>query len=388
MNIIIFEDQLISNLKPFSLNHASFEVKTGMLSNLDRFKIAFSNDHLHFIVRNEIEDVLSDRYPDLSINPNEIPEGYCINGSIVWNDEYNHLLDEGSSDNNLIFYNNHKDITVDNFFNLESFGSELKNKSNLDKIDYLWDAIDFFPKKMNDDFNFLKVDKNYKFSTSSYFVSKEKISIDESVVVKPGCIFDATKGPIVIKENSVIDIGSKIQGPVYIDKDVFVSSGAKIKSGTLIGPGCKVGGEISNTIFHAYSNKVHDGFLGHSYVGEWVNIGAGTNNSNLKNNYSSIKFTFKDKTFDTNRIFLGSMIGDFTRIGISSMLNTGTYIGIGSNIFGGDFQKIYIKSFSWGKDSRVDFNKFIDTCIKMKKRRNEHLSDNEKELLEKLYNSF
>ena len=179
-----------------------------------------------------------------------------------------------------------------------------------------------------------------------FFINESKIVINKTAKIRPGCILDANKGPIIIDENVLVDIGSKIQGPVYIDKNSYISPGAKIRSMTLIGPGCKVGGEISNSIFHANSNKVHDGFLGHCYVGEWVNIGAGTNNSNLKNNYSNIKFIFKDKQIDTERIFLGSMIGDFVRIGISTMLNTGTYIGIGSNVFGAGFQNKFIAPFS------------------------------------------
>ena len=105
---------------------------------------------------------------------------------------------------------------------------------------------------------------------------------------------------------------------------------------------------MSCSIINDYSNKVHDGFLGHSFIGEWVNIGAGTNNSNLKNNYNKIKFNFGEKVIDTNETFLGSFIGDYTRIGISTMLNTGTYIGLGANIFGGGFQKQHITLFSWG----------------------------------------
>ena len=132
---------------------------------------------------------------------------------------------------------------------------------------------------------------------------------------------------------------------------------------TLIGPGCKVGGEISSSIFHANSNKVHDGFLGHSYIGEWVNLGANTNNSNLKNNYGSIRINIRGKEVNTGCQFLGSIISDYVRTGISTMLNTGTIIDIGANVFGGGFQPKYIQPFQWGNEDITELDKFFDTII-------------------------
>jgi hypothetical protein len=145
---------------------------------------------------------------------------------------------------------------------------------------------------------------------------------------------------------------------------------------------------VSSSVISNFSNKVHDGFIGDSFIGEWVNIGAGTNNSNLKNNYNNIKFSFNGKDYiDTGHQFLGSMIGDYTRIGISSMLNTGTYIGIGANIFGSGFQDKYIRSFSWGRDdAKTDFDKFINTCKKIYSRRNKQLTESEIVFLDFLYN--
>ena len=388
MNLIIFEDKLTSNLKPFTYNHASFEVKTGMYSNLDRFISIFSNYKIYLIVRSEIEDLISERFSFLDVNPKNIPKGFCINGTVVWKKEYNSLLSKKLINNNLFFYNEQGDISIEEFYLQDAFSIQSNIKNELLTIEYLWDAFDIFEKKVNEDFDLLKPVIDIKQDSSSYFINKNRIIINKNSNIRTGSILDAERGPIIIGENVTIDIGSKIQGPVFIDNNSYISPGAKIRPMTLIGPGCKVGGEISNTIFYANSNKVHDGFLGHSYVGEWVNIGAGTNNSNLKNNYGHIKFIFENKQINTERTFLGAMIGDYTRIGISTMLNTGTYIGIGSNVYGADFQDKFIKPFSWGKNEKVDFNKFIDTCIKMKKRRNENLSKTEKNLLEKIYSSI
>ena len=182
--------------------------------------------------------------------------------------------------------------------------------------------------------------------------------------------------------------GSIIQGPIYIDCDSVINNGAKLKGNILVGPKCKLGGEITDSIFLGYSNKQHDGFLGHSFIGEWVNIGANTNNSNLKNNYGKIRFHFPENIKNTNRMFLGVMIGDYTRIGISTMINTGSYFGLGSNIFGSGFQDKYIKSFSWGNNDVTEFNKLIETIKIMKSRRSESLKDSEISFLKNLYNSL
>ena len=149
-----------------------------------------------------------------------------------------------------------------------------------------------------------------------------------------------------------------------------------------------MGGEVSSSVISNFSNKVHDGFLGHSFIGEWVNIGAGTNNSNLKNNYSSVKFDFGDgnDSIITKEQFLGVFIGDYTRVGISTMFTAGTHIGLGSNIFGDGFQNKYIAPFSWGKNDKVDFDKFVITCEIIKKRRNIKMSKIDIDFLKELYN--
>ena len=178
------------------------------------------------------------------------------------------------------------------------------------------------------------------------------------------------------------------KGQIFIDnQDISKHSLYSLRKNISLGPNCKIGGEISNVIFQGYSNKQHDGFLGNSFIGEWVNLGANTNNSNLKNNYSKIKFNFSDRVIDTKKTFLGVMIGDFSRTGISTMINTGSYIGLGANVFGAGFQKKYINSFNWGEGEFVEFNKFIETIKIMKKRRSKELSDFEVLFLRNLYDN-
>ncbi len=386
MNLIIYEDQEIENLEPFTLNHASFEIKVGMYTNLDRFARFFNNYDIFLIVREEIAEIVSEKFPKYHVNPININSGYCINGGVVWNKKsHDMLLSKDIKESELFFYNQNKNLLLTDFYKQEYLNKKSVDQCNLLKINYLWDALDLFDESVKEDFNSLDLSKSLINEETTKCIKQNKIYVSKDATLRLGVILDAEKGPIIIRKNAVIDIGSIIQGPVLIEENAYISPGAKIRPSTLIGSGCKVGGEITNTIFHANSNKAHDGFLGHSYIGEWVNIGAGTNNSNLKNNYGKIKFNFKNKNIKTDRTFLGSMIGDFTRIGISTMLNTGTYIGLGSNVFGSGFQNKHIKSFSWGDDKIVDFNKMIDTCSKMMARRNKIITSAELKLLKRLY---
>jgi UDP-N-acetylglucosamine diphosphorylase/glucosamine-1-phosphate N-acetyltransferase len=379
MNLIIYEDYLTEQIKPFSINHAIFEIKTGLYSNLERFVNSFPKHKIYLIVRNEIEDVVRYKFPKFTVNPKVLPSAKCINSKVIWSDDYINLFTKES----LLYFHNESSISIDDFNKKVRSLKYIKDDSVI-KIDFIWDTIYLFNELIINDFK--KIDKKpIKKYDDVKFIKSNLIHIGDNVTLKPGVIIDASNGPVFIKDNVTIDIGSLVQGPVLIDSNSYISLGAKIRSGTLIGPNCKIGGEITNSIFHGKSNKVHDGFIGHSYIGEWVNIGAGTNNSNLKNNYSNVKFDFGKKIIDSKKIFLGTMIGDFSRISISTSINTGTFIGLGSNIFNHSFNKKFVASFSWGNSEKVDFDKFIKTCNMALQRRNSQLHDSELKLLKYLY---
>ncbi len=390
MNIIIFEDSNINNLKPFSINHASFELKCGIYSNLERIINSFGdNVNYYLIVRNELKEIIQEKFPRYTVNPEKIPEGLYINGAALWSKSHISKIKKGyafSSSGNLISFVSSQDILYNDIYNVIDKTSKVTSDIKIDYVSYLWDCIDLINQYLEFDKQNLSntyIPKNIKIEIHSdnYYFSKD-------CNIEPGCILDGNNGPIILAKDVIIESGSIIKGPIFIDEGSVVKSGAKLSGGIIIGPKCKVGGEISNTIFHGYSNKAHDGFLGNSYIGEWVNLGANTNNSNLKNNYSKVKFSFSDTlVIDTNRLFLGVMIGDFSRTGISTMINTGSYFGLGANIFDGGFQNKYISSFSWGNNDIVDFNKFISTIKIMKSRRLKKVSDIEVLFLKNLYDS-
>ncbi|AQG80845.1 GlmU family protein [Spirosoma montaniterrae] len=177
----------------------------------------------------------------------------------------------------------------------------------------------------------------------------ENIFVEEGATIRAATL-NAEGGPIYIGRDATISEGTVMIGPFALGEGSTVNWGGKMRSNTTIGPGCKVGGEVGNSIFLGYSNKAHDGFLGNSVIGEWCNLGANVNNSNLKNDYSNVKLHSyaTGQLEDTGRIFCGLMMGDFTKAGISTMFNTGTVVGVSANVFGGGFQPKHIPSFSWG----------------------------------------
>ena len=183
----------------------------------------------------------------------------------------------------------------------------------------------------------------------TYIYNPANVFIEEGADIK-AAILNAENGPIYIGKNATIQEGAMIQGPFAIGEGSTVAQGAKIRPNTSVGPYCKVGGEVSNSVIFGYSNKGHDGYLGNSVLGEWCNLGANTNNSNLKNDHTNVKlynFAVNDFT-DTGIVNCGLMMGDYSKAGISTMFNTGTVVGVNVNVFGGGFQPKYIPSFSWG----------------------------------------
>ena len=365
----IFENKP-ENLFPLTINHAAFEVRWGAFSMLDRICNSINkNDSIILVVRDELKEIISERYSDFSVNPDNIPPSILLPAHF------------STIKNGL---NNGKRLSND--MSLKDFNL-FKDKLHFEDL-YLWDFIfDIKDILLRNDTKFFDMKIGGDFHESCIFLNQKNIHISDSAKISAGVILDASEGPIIIDENAFIDIGVMIKGNTYIGKNSKINPGAKLNGEISIGPYCKIGGEIEATIFHGYSNKQHDGYIGHSYIGEWVNLGANTNNSDLKNNYGKIKFDLGFKKIDTNEMFIGSMIGDFSKIGISTMLNTGTYIGIGANVFGSGFQDKLIQSFSWGKKEVTDFKKFLSTLEVVKSRRDENISEKEKNLLRTLYNN-
>ena len=211
--------------------------------------------------------------------------------------------------------------------------------------------------------------------------SAEQIWIHPSAKLT-SCTLNAASGPIFIGPNVEIQEGTHIRGPLAVDEATVIKMGTRVYGATSFGPNCRIGGEVSNCAFMGYSNKGHDGFLGNSVIGKWCNLGAGTNSSNLKSNYSEVRLWDEtQQTYAKSELqFCGVIMGDHSKCGINTMLNTGTVIGAGCNIYGGGFQPKHIPPFSWGGNGTWElyvFDKFISTARRVMERRGATLSEEE-----------
>ncbi len=218
-----------------------------------------------------------------------------------------------------------------------------------------------------------------------------EIFIEEGAKISAS-ILNTESGPIYIGKNAEIMEGCMIRGPFALGENAVLKMGTKIYGATTIGKNCKVGGEINNSVFIANSNKAHDGFVGNAVIGEWCNLGADTNNSNLKNNYEEVKLwsEYKKTFVKTGLQFCGLIMGDHSKCGINTMFNTGTVVGVSCNIFGAGFPRNFVPSFSWGGAqgfTEYKLNKALETIEKVFERRAKKLEQNEKLMLEHIFNS-
>ena len=238
----------------------------------------------------------------------------------------------------------------------------------------LWSVLDALPELLASD---LEHAEEYKSSKDLTVVGKHRVDIHSSVNIFPNVVFDVTNGAIRVEENVTIKAGVVITGPCWICNDSTLSEQAVIKANTVIGPMCKIGGEVGGTIFQGYANKVHDGHLGDSIVGEWVNLGAGTTNSNLLNTYGEIILkTLDGKRHKTGRSYLGCFVGDHVKTAICTRIMTGTIIGTGAMIASSTPAQSPTPRFSWVTDGvarAYNINKFVAVAKTVMERRNEKL---------------
>ncbi len=218
----------------------------------------------------------------------------------------------------------------------------------------------------------------------AHLVQPEQIYIGAGARVKPGAVLDGERGPVYLDAGVVVQPNAVLEGPCYIGPRSIVWPHASIGGGTSIGPVCKVGGEIKSSVLLGYTNKQHDGYLGHSYVGSWVNVGASTVTSDLKNTYGTIRVSLNGRGVETGRHFLGSIIGDHSKIGIGTILPTGGVIGVASNVFTGRSVPKFVPSFAWLTDDGLDeyrVEKAVNLARVVMARRDVELSDEERDVL-------
>jgi UDP-N-acetylglucosamine diphosphorylase/glucosamine-1-phosphate N-acetyltransferase len=395
--IYIYENHEVLNLEPVVLTRPAFDLRCGAFTFFERIQNAFPEAEIELIVRDELNMVTQELYPELTVNPTQVEEGLWILGNVLWTKED---LEKISKKSYQFYYNEgeltaaylRKDIgnnwlkmggpTKDKILACPTI-SEIKSKV----IKYLWDAVNLIDNAINADVNYFQsTNLKNKSLAGIHLINEDDIYIKSPDLINPGVVVDASNGPVIIADNVKIQSFSLLQGPLYIGKDSVIQPHTFIR-GSIVGPVCKIGGEISATIIQGWSNKVHYGFLGNSYIGQWVNFGAGTTNSNLKNNYTQVNVTVNGNVVKTNELFVGLFAGDYTAFAIGTTLNTGTNIGPGCNIVTPGFPPKRINPFTWyinGKRMKTNETKFFNSAEAMQNRRGKSLSEAEKDLLTRI----
>lgn len=342
MNYILFDGPNRNQLLPFTFTRPVADIRVGILTIREKWE-----KYLGYTTTTLTEEYLMEKYPMV-----EMDENVMINASYLPNEvlaEMVMALEPNQAifneDEVIAFYTNNTQEEVD----FDSY-EILEYQEECIKIENSWDIFSKNDLAIREDFELLTVDR-----TSQPIPKSVNVIAPENIFIEKGAklefvTLNASTGPIYIGKNAEVMEGSMIRGPFALGEEAIVKLGAKIYGATTVGPHCRVGGEVNNSVMFAYSNKGHDGFLGNSVLGEWCNIGADSNNSNLKNNYEEVRlWSYGSERFErTGLQFCGLMMGDHSKCGINTMFNTGTVVGVSANIFGSGFPRNFVPSFSWG----------------------------------------
>lgn len=377
-----------ANLLPLVFIRPVADIRIGILTIREKWEYYLKSKTFTLT-----EDYLSEKYP---LNIEE--DNFLINASVIPTKE---LVDEilklknnqALSGGEYIIAYKLKDVDFENFgdesmTNFEEIETDIKHI----KLNNTWEIFQYNHQEIENDFKLItKKRKSQPLPSSNRLIgNKDNLFIEEGAVIECSTI-NVNNGPVYIAKDAEIMEGSLIRGPFALCEHSQVKMGAKIYGATTVGPYSKVGGELNNVVIFGYSNKAHDGFVGNSVIGEWCNIGADSNTSNLKNTYDEVKLWnyFYETFVNTGLQFCGLIMGDYSKCGINTMFNTGTVVGVNSNIYGSGFHRNFIPSFSWGGNNgfkTYEIDKAIDVAKRVYERRNIEFTRTDENILTYVFN--
>ena len=382
MNYILFDGTVRNALLPFTFTRPVADIRIGILTIREKWE-----KYLGYTTTTLTEEYLMEKYPMV-----EMEENVMINASFLPNpiliDMVQNLNPKEAilfGEEIIAFHTNdtQEDIDFDEYELIEYEGDVLR-------IENTWDIFAKNDAAIREDFELLTEDRfSQPIPKSVNVIAPENIFIEEGAKLE-FVTLNASTGPIYIGKNAEIMEGSVIRGPFALCEEAQVKLATKVYGATTVGPHCRIGGEVNNSVLFGYSNKGHDGFLGNSVLGEWCNIGADSNNSNLKNNYEEVRlWSYETEGFArTDLQFCGLMMGDHSKCGINTMFNTGTVVGVSTNIFGSGFPRNFVPSFSWGGASGFTTyitKKAFETAKIVMSRRHVEFTEEDAKILEHVF---
>jgi UDP-N-acetylglucosamine diphosphorylase/glucosamine-1-phosphate N-acetyltransferase len=382
MNYILFDGPARTALLPFTYTRPVADIRIGILTIREKWE-----KYLESTTTTLTEEYLSIRFPMV-----ELEENVMINASYLPNENLVEIISNLKSnqaifkgDAVIAFFTNDSQDEVDfDQYEIIEFTDDCLT------VEHTWDIFAKNDAAIREDFALLTEGRSSQpIPKSVNVISPSTIFVEEGAKME-FVTLNASTGPIYIGKNAEIMEGSVIRGPFALCEEAQVKLATKVYGATTVGPHCRIGGEINNSVLFGYSNKGHDGFLGNSVLGEWCNIGADSNNSNMKNNYEEVKlWSFETESFaKTGLQFCGLMMGDHSKCGINTMFNTGTVVGVSANIFGSGFPRNFVPSFSWGGASgfvTYQTHKAFEVAKKAMIRRQVEFTDQDKAILEHVF---
>lgn len=418
MNMVLFEDDAFRTLAPICHCRPVFALRSGALTTMERALRQFGDHEICYLCRDYLVPVV--KAISAGGRVNVLPNGAClfVNGAaLAGGDSLVRLVEglpEGSallSEGRLLAANVSASVSFDLFGylkeilsrgegeeggvpslveSLEKLGIETV-ESDVPLVRYSWQLVTAMEGMLIQDWSlFNSKHSSYDASVSpgAHLIEQDSIHMGSGTNIAAGAVIDASGGPVVLDDDVKILANAVVYGPCYIGKETLIKAGARVYGPCSFGPVCKLGGEISESVIQGYTNKQHEGFLGHALLGEWVNLGAGTEVSDLKNNYGPVKVWAGGSMVDSGEKFVGPTIGDHTKTGINSMLNSGAVIGFSCNVYGSEYLPKFIPSFSWGGAAGLvehDPTKAIDTARTAMARRGVDLGKDGEELFRSIY---
>ena len=382
MNYILFDGNVRNQLLPFTFTRPVADIRIGILTIRKKWEYL-----LGFTTTTITEDYLSEKYPFVELERNVL-----INASFLPSENLANII-KGLEENQAVFFNDEPlafFTTEEQEVDFENYDIIQYSFPDILRIENPWDIFSQNAEAIKRDFEMLtKGRKSQPIPEEVWTKNPERIFIEEGAQLN-FCTLNASEGPIYIGKDAEIMEGALVRGPFALCEHATLKMGAKIYGGTTVGPHSKVGGEVNNSVIFGYSNKGHDGFLGNSVLGEWCNLGADTNNSNLKNNYAEVRlWNYETENFArTGLQFCGLMMGDHSKCGINTMFNTGTVVGVSANIFGSGFPRNFVPSFSWGGSAgftTYKTEKAFEVAKVVMSRRNIEFSEMEAKILEHIF---
>ena len=381
MNYILFDGEYRDNLLPLTYTKPVADLRIGILTIREKWE-----NYLGFTTTTVTEDYLADKFPMV-----EMEENIMINASILPNEGLVELV-KAIKPNEAVFKNDQ----LIAFFTRENEEVDFDNYKRIEfdadciQIKHSWDLFSHNGSALEADYDLITKDRvSASIPDTVHCMNKDRIFLEEGVEIEIG-VLNATKGPIYIGKHAQVMEGSMIRGPFAMGEHSVVKMGTKVYGPTTLGPKSKIGGEINNVILSGYCSKGHDGYLGNAVIGEWCNIGADSNNSNLKNNYANVKIWeySAEKFVDTGLQFCGLIMGDHSKCGINTMFNTGTVIGVSANIYGSNFPRNFIPSFSWGGAAGLTtyaLGKAFETAELVIDRKHEDFTDEDRNIMKHIF---